>query len=78
MNKKDFEVRWRLIRDQTKIWWGLITDADLKTVADADVKLFEYVSLLQLKYGMDRQFARNEIARRVKEFEIRVATVDPR
>jgi len=78
MNKKDFEGKWHLIRSQSKVWWSSITDADLDQVDKADDKFYEYVSILQLKYALNRQVAKNKIARHVKEYEIKVKTVDPR
>jgi hypothetical protein len=78
MNKKDFEDKWHLIRNQSKVWWSSITDSDLDQVDKADDKLDEYVSILQLKYALNRQAAKKKIARYVKEYEIKVETVDPR
>jgi hypothetical protein len=82
MDKNDFEGKWQLIRSQSKVWWSLITDVDLERVDKADIKFFEYVNTLQLKYGLERQVAKDQIAKRVKEYEItqkiKVETVDPR
>ena len=78
MNKNEFESKWQLIRSQSKTWWSLITDLDLERVDKADVKFFEYVSILQLKYALSRYVAKNEIVRHVKEYEIKVETIDPR
>jgi len=75
MEKDEFESKWEIIKDQSKIWWHLITDADLKKVEKANIKLFEYVTILQLKYGYDRQVAKNEIARRVTEYETKLQTL---
>jgi hypothetical protein len=70
MDKNEFEGKWAIIKGQSKIWWRLITDSDLEKVGKADIKFFEYVDLLQLKYGYDRQIAKDEIVRRVAEYEI--------
>ncbi len=78
MNKNEFESKWHLIRGQSKVWWSSITDSDLDQVDKADDKLDEYVSILQLKYALSRQVAKKKIARHVKEYEIKVETVDPR
>ena len=82
MDKDEFEDNWNKIRSQSKIWWGLITDFDLEQVAKADDKFFEYVSILQLKYGLVRQAAKAEIARHLTEYEaiekVALETVDPR
>jgi hypothetical protein len=69
MDKNEFEGSWKEIRSQTKLWWGLITDADLNKVEKADIKYFEFVTLLQLKYQLDRQVAKDEIGRRVTQYE---------
>lgn len=78
MNKKEFADKWHLIRSQSKVWWSSITDADLDQVDMADDKLYEYVNILQLKYALSRQVAKNKIAGHVKEYELKVETVDPR
>lgn len=78
MNKKDFEGKWHLIRSQSKVWWSSITDFDLDQVDKADDKLDEYVSILQLKYALSHQVAKKKISRHVKDFELKVETVDPR
>lgn len=75
MDKNEFEEKWKIIKDQSKVWWSLITDIDLKQVETADVKFFEYVSMLQLKYGYERQVAKDEIARRVAEYETTLKTM---
>jgi hypothetical protein len=82
MDKNDFEGKWPLLRSQSKVWWSLITDEDLERVDKAEIKFFEFVSILQLKYALDRQTAKDQIAKRVKEYEIaqeiKVKSVDPR
>lgn len=75
MDKHEFEGKWAQIRGQSKIWWSLITDANLDQVDKADVKFFEYVTLLQLKYGYDRQMAKDEISRHVAEYETTLQTL---
>ncbi len=72
MDKNEFESRWEIIKDQSKVWWSLITDADLKKVEKADVKFFEYVTILQLKYGYDRQTAKDEVGKRVAEYDTKL------
>ena len=82
MDKDEFEDNWNKIRSQSKIWWSLIADFDLEQVAKTDDKFFEYVSILQLKYGLGRQAAKAEIARHLTEYEamekVVLETVDPR
>jgi DNA-binding NarL/FixJ family response regulator len=75
MDKNEFEGRWKIIRDQSKVWWNLITDSDLDQVEKADVKFFEYVTILQLKYGYDRQVAKDEVAKRVAEFDAKLESI---
>ncbi len=75
MDKDEFEVKWEIIKGQSKEWWRLITDSDLEKVGKADVKFFEYVSILQLKYGYERQVAKDEIAKRVAEYETTLKTM---
>ena len=75
MDKNEFEEKWKIVKDQSKVWWSLITDADLKKVEEADVKFFEYVAILKLKYGYDRQVAKDEISRRVAEYETKLQTI---
>jgi len=72
MDKNDFESKWEIIRSQSKIWWRLLTDSDLTNVEKADVKFFEYVGILQLKYGYDRQTAKDEISKRVAEYDAKL------
>ena len=69
MDKNEFESKWKQIRSQSKIWWSLITDADLEKVEDADIKFFEYVTILQLKYALGRQVAKDEIENHLAFYE---------
>jgi hypothetical protein len=80
MDKNEFEGKWKQIRSQSKKWWSLITDSDLNKVDQADVKFFEYVTIFQLRYGLDRQTAKDEIDRHMAAYEmslkpIRVSTL---
>jgi hypothetical protein len=75
MDKDEFEGKWEIIKGQSRVWWRLITDSDLAQVGKADIKFFEYVDLLQLKYGYDRQTAKAEIERRVAEYETTLKTM---
>jgi hypothetical protein len=74
MEKNDFEGKWRQIRSHSKIWWDLITDSDLIKVDQAEIKYFEFVTRLQLRYELDRQAARDMIDRQVAEYE---ASLEP-
>ena len=75
MDKNEFEEKWKIVKDQSKVWWSLITDSDLNKVEEADVKFFEYVTILQLKYGYDRQVAKDELSKRVAEYETKLQTI---
>jgi hypothetical protein len=44
-------------------------------VDQAEVKFFEYVTILQLKYALDRQVAKDEIDRHVMEYESSLKTI---
>ena len=72
MDKNEFEGKWEIIKDQSKVWWSLITDADLEKVEKADIKFFEYVTILQLKYGYDRQAAKDEVGKRVADYDTKL------
>jgi hypothetical protein len=75
MDKNEFEGKWEIIKQQSKVWWSQITDSDLDKVEKAEVKFFEYVSILQVKYGYDRQVAKDEVSRRVAEYETKLQTI---
>ena len=66
MNKDVLEGKWKQMRGEAKAWWGKLTDDDLNRAAGK----FEFLTgLLQEKYGYTRQFASDEIDRRVTEYE---------
>ncbi len=46
-----------------------MAEYDLNKVDKAEVKFDKYVSMLGVKYGYTRQKAREEIARRLAEYE---------
>ena len=69
MNKTIFEGKWKQIRGKSKEWWSLINDLDLSSIDKATEKLDRFVVLLQVKYGYTKQFAREEINKRVVEQE---------
>jgi len=69
MNKTIFEGKWKQIRGKSKEWWSLINDLDLSRIDKATEKLDRFVVLLQVKYGYTKQFAREEINKRVVEQE---------
>ena len=66
MNKDVLEGKWKQMRGEAKAWWGKLTDDDLNRAAG---KFEVLTGLLQEKYGYTRQFASDEIDRRVTEYE---------
>jgi hypothetical protein len=69
MNKKLFEEKWDVIRSQSTAWWRLMAEYDLNKVDKAEVKFDKYVGMLGVKYGYTRQQAREEISKRLAEYE---------
>jgi hypothetical protein len=63
MNKALFEENWKEIRSQSTQRWSLIGEHDLVKVDKAEVKFDKFVTILQVKYGMTRELARDEINR---------------
>lgn len=63
MNNNILEGKWKQIRGQAKVWWGKLTDDDLKQVGGNYDKL---IGLLQLKYGYTQQQAVQEYEKRTK------------
>ena len=75
MDQNDFEGKWKQIRSQSKIWWRRITDSDLNKVERAEIKYFEFVTRLQLRYELDRQVTKDIIDRRVAMYEANLHAV---
>jgi hypothetical protein len=69
MNKTIFDGKWKEIRGKSKEWWSLINDLDLSRVDKSAVKLDKYVVLLQVKYGYTKQYAKEEINKRLEVYE---------
>lgn len=63
MNKALFEENWKEIRSQSTQRWSLVSEHDLVKVDKAEVKFDKFVTMLQVKYGMTRELARDEINR---------------
>ncbi|MCL4868528.1 MAG: CsbD family protein [Anaerolineae bacterium] len=63
MNKDVFQGKWKEMRGQIKEWWGKLTDDDLDRV---EGKIDQLVGLLQQKYGYSREYAQEEINRRLE------------
>jgi hypothetical protein len=69
MNSDVFEGKWKQIRSQTNVWWGLISEHDLAKVDKNPDKFDKYVTMLRVKYGYTREQAKIEIVKRVTEYE---------
>lgn len=69
VNKDIFENKWEQIRAQSRVWWSLFTEEDLKKVEKAPVKFDKYAMMLRVKYGYTLERAKQEINRRVVELE---------
>jgi hypothetical protein len=63
MNKAIFEENWKEIRSKSTARWSLMAEHDLVKVDKADVKFDKFVTMLQVKYGLTRELARDEINR---------------
>jgi len=63
MNKALFEENWKEIRGQSTQRWSLMSELDLVKVDKAEVKFDKFVTMLQVKYGLTRELARDEVNR---------------
>ena len=71
INKALFEENWKEIRSQSTGRWNLMAEHDLVKVDKAEVKFDKFVTMLQVKYGLTRQQARDEVNRLWVENEAR-------
>ena len=69
VNKDIFENKWEQIRAQTRGWWSLFSEEDLKKVEKAPVKFDKYAVMLRVKYGYTHERAKEEINKRVAEMK---------
>jgi hypothetical protein len=69
VNKDVFENKWEQIRTQSKAWWSLFSDDDLKKVEKAVIKRDKYAMMLRVKYGYSHERAREEINKRIAGLE---------
>jgi hypothetical protein len=77
MKRKVFEEKWKMIRAQTPGWWSLMSEFDLKKVDKAaPYKLDKYATMLRVKYGYTVQEVKDEINKRVDEFEAQQEETD--
>ena len=68
MDNSEFKSKWQQIRGQAQLWWGKLTDEDLRRV---DGKLEQLLGVLQEKYGYTREFAEETFNQRVAQSEAR-------
>jgi len=69
MNKSTFEENWKAISSESTARWNLMADFDLAKVDKAEDKYDRFVTMLQVKYGLNRQQAREEVAKFWLEYE---------
>jgi uncharacterized protein YjbJ (UPF0337 family) len=65
MNEDVFAGQWKQMRGELKSWWGKLADDDLDRIGGQKDKL---IGLVQEKYGYARDYAEQEVERRLKEF----------
>lgn len=66
MNDDMVEARWRSVREQTRKWWGKLTDADLERIEGKAERLAD---ALQEKYGYTRQHAESQSNRWMRDHQ---------
>jgi len=69
MNKTIFEKNWKAIRAESTAHWNLMADFDLNKVDKAEDKYDRFMTMLQVKYGLSRQQAREEVQKFWMEYE---------
>jgi hypothetical protein len=63
INKALFEENWKEIRSQSTQRWSLMSEHDLIKVDKTEVKFDKFVTMLQVKYGLTRELAREQVNR---------------
>lgn len=66
MNSDILEARWHQVREQTRKWWGKLTDADLEKIAGRAKRLAD---ALQERYGYTRQHAESQSNRWMRDHQ---------
>jgi hypothetical protein len=69
INKTIFEENWKAIRGEMTARWSLMADFDLNKVDKAEDKYDRFVTMLQVKYGLNRQQAREEVQKFWAEYK---------
>ena len=65
MNEDIFAGQWKQMRGELKAWWGKLTDDDFDRIGGQKDKL---IGLVQEKYGYAREYAEQEVERRLKGY----------
>ena len=65
MNEDIFTGQWKQMRGELKSWWGRLADDDFERIGG---RKGELIGLVQEKYGYTRDYAEQEVERRLKEF----------
>jgi uncharacterized protein YjbJ (UPF0337 family) len=65
MNEDIFAGQWKQMRGELKAWWGKLTDDDFDMIGGQKDKL---IGLVQEKYGYAREYAEQEVERRLKSY----------
>ena len=71
MTKTMFDEQWKVIRSQSTARWKLMAEYDLAKVDKADVKFDKFLTMLQVKYGLTRPQAREQVNRFWREHEVK-------
>jgi uncharacterized protein YjbJ (UPF0337 family) len=66
MDNDILEPRWQLVREQTRKWWGKLTDDDLEKIGGRAERLAD---ALQEKYGYTRQNAESQSNRWMRDHQ---------
>jgi uncharacterized protein YjbJ (UPF0337 family) len=66
MNNSEFEIKWKLARDQAKTWWSKLNDSDLDRV---NSNFEQLAAMLQVKYGYSRERIEKEFNDRMAKLE---------
>ncbi len=66
MENIEIKGYWKQIRGKAKTWWGKLTDDDLDVI---DGKYDQLLGKLQLRYGITRKRAAQEINKRLRQIQ---------
>lgn len=66
MGNDILEARWKQVREQTRKWWGKLTDDDLERIGGKADRLAD---VLQEKYGYTRQHATSQSDRWMRKHQ---------